>query len=113
MVASLSVLPLFRDYNQGGKLRGSIDTGHIANIFCAQFLPSTGSSRVISCAGDREIRCFNINYGSGNNNNNNDNNINNNNNNNNTNNNKSSPKKFDYSQLQVYRCHRGRVKKVN
>jgi nuclear receptor interaction protein len=37
-------------------------TGHRANIFSAKFMPQTGDTIIASCAGDREIRVFDVHY---------------------------------------------------
>ncbi|XP_024526260.1 WD and tetratricopeptide repeats protein 1 isoform X2 [Selaginella moellendorffii] len=43
------------DYNTR-KLLQSVDSGHIANIFCTKFLPASGDDIVVSGAGDSEVR---------------------------------------------------------
>ncbi|KAI8057902.1 WD40-repeat-containing domain protein [Syncephalis plumigaleata] len=47
-----------RDYS----LVCKIATGHRANIFSAKFMPHTGDTVITSCAGDREIRVFDVHY---------------------------------------------------
>ncbi|WOO79274.1 Rho1 guanine nucleotide exchange factor 1 [Vanrija pseudolonga] len=42
------------------RLRESIITGHQANIFWSSFLPSAGPPRIVSCAGDSDIRVFDV-----------------------------------------------------
>ncbi|GAA96946.1 uncharacterized protein L969DRAFT_53956 [Mixia osmundae IAM 14324] len=42
-----------------------IETGHSANIFSAKFLPHSANAGLVSAAGDGEIRCFDLNKGSG------------------------------------------------
>lgn len=42
------------------KLSQTIITGHRANIFSARFLPNSGTPTVVSCAGDDDIRVFEI-----------------------------------------------------
>lgn len=39
-------------------------SGHHANIFSAKFLPATNDSVIVSCAGDSEVRVFDISHGS-------------------------------------------------
>jgi hypothetical protein len=36
--------------------------GHRANIFSAKFMPYTADTKVVCCAGDSEIRVFDIHY---------------------------------------------------
>eukprot|EP00897_Mesotaenium_endlicherianum_P003047 jgi/Mesen1/2770/ME000170S01877 len=38
------------------QLAHSVDSGHMANIFCTKFLPATGDEVVVSGAGDGEVR---------------------------------------------------------
>ena len=42
------------------KLVDSIATGHRANIFSAKFLPNTSTPTIVSCAGDKDIRVFEV-----------------------------------------------------
>ncbi|WWD19486.1 hypothetical protein CI109_103946 [Kwoniella shandongensis] len=42
------------------KLMESISTGHRANIFSAKFLPNANTPTIVSCAGDREVRVFEV-----------------------------------------------------
>ncbi|RZC56011.1 hypothetical protein C5167_014865 [Papaver somniferum] len=42
------------------KLLHSIESGHSANIFCAEFVPETCDELVVSRAGDAEVRQFNL-----------------------------------------------------
>lgn len=42
------------------RLRESIITGHQANIFWSSFLSSAGPPRIVSCAGDSDIRVFDV-----------------------------------------------------
>ncbi|RKP05983.1 WD40-repeat-containing domain protein [Thamnocephalis sphaerospora] len=39
-----------------------IATGHRANIFSAKFMPHSGDATVVCCAGDAEIRVFDVHY---------------------------------------------------
>lgn len=41
-------------------LSDTIATGHRANIFSARFLPNASTPTIVSCAGDREIRVFEV-----------------------------------------------------
>lgn len=38
----------------------TIDTGHRRNIFSVKFMPKSGDNKVISCAGDSEVRIFDL-----------------------------------------------------
>jgi nuclear receptor interaction protein len=38
----------------------TIATGHRANIFSARFLPNAGTPTIVSCAGDRDVRVFEV-----------------------------------------------------
>lgn len=49
------------DY-EGFKLRHHFPSNHVANIFCAKFMPSTNSEVIITCSMDGDIRFFNLNY---------------------------------------------------
>eukprot|EP01126_Amoeba_proteus_P035371 TRINITY_DN3566_c0_g1_i3.p1 TRINITY_DN3566_c0_g1~~TRINITY_DN3566_c0_g1_i3.p1 ORF type:complete len:553 (-),score=146.63 TRINITY_DN3566_c0_g1_i3:526-2184(-) len=40
------------------KLLLGFPTGHMANIFCAKFVPMTDNKRIITCAGDYQIKSF-------------------------------------------------------
>ncbi|KAI5801568.1 WD domain-containing protein [Peziza echinospora] len=40
----------------------AIDTGHTANIFSVKFMPFSNDSKIVSCAGDWEVRIFDIEY---------------------------------------------------
>jgi len=42
------------------KLVDTIATGHRANIFSARYLPNTNTPTIVSCAGDKEIRVFEV-----------------------------------------------------
>jgi len=42
------------------KLVETIATGHRANIFSARYLPNTNTPTIVSCAGDKEIRVFDV-----------------------------------------------------
>ncbi|WWC94713.1 hypothetical protein V866_001561 [Kwoniella sp. B9012] len=42
------------------KLSDTISTGHRANIFSAKFLPNTSTPTIVSCAGDRDVRVFEV-----------------------------------------------------
>lgn len=42
------------------KLVETIATGHRANIFSARYLPNTNTPTIVSCAGDRDIRVFEV-----------------------------------------------------
>ncbi|WWC64409.1 uncharacterized protein I303_107019 [Kwoniella dejecticola CBS 10117] len=42
------------------KLADTISTGHRANIFSAKFLPNTNTPTIVSCAGDRDVRVFEV-----------------------------------------------------
>ncbi|KAJ1653845.1 hypothetical protein IWQ61_006113 [Dispira simplex] len=46
--------------DQNYELVAQCNTGHVANIFCARFMPCTSDSVVVSCAGDGQIRVFDI-----------------------------------------------------
>ena len=35
-------------------------TGHRANIFAAKFLPHANSPTIVSCAGDGDVRVFDV-----------------------------------------------------
>src|SRR6266516_7831680 len=41
-------------------LRTSISTGHSANIFSVKFMPDSGNRTLVTCAGDAEVRIFDI-----------------------------------------------------
>ena len=41
-------------------LKDSISTGHHANIFSVKFMPHSDDRRVVSCAGDSEVRVFDL-----------------------------------------------------
>lgn len=43
-------------------LKDSISTGHHANIFSVKFMPHSDDRRVVSCAGDSEVRVFDLEY---------------------------------------------------
>jgi DDB1- and CUL4-associated factor 6 len=54
-------------YNPAGSakpftLNTSISTGHHANIFSVKFMPHSGDKTIVSCAGDSEVRVFDIEY---------------------------------------------------
>ncbi|KAF8470172.1 hypothetical protein BDZ91DRAFT_720097 [Kalaharituber pfeilii] len=40
----------------------TIETGHIANIFSVKFMPYSSDRKIVSCAGDSEVRVFDIEY---------------------------------------------------
>ncbi|KAK6537851.1 hypothetical protein TWF694_010753 [Orbilia ellipsospora] len=40
----------------------SISTGHTQNIFSVKFMPHSGDRTLVSCAGDGEVRVFDVNY---------------------------------------------------
>lgn len=42
------------------RLKETIDTGHTQNIFSARFLPHANTPTIVSCAGDRDIRVFEV-----------------------------------------------------
>nr|XP_019044312.1 hypothetical protein I302_07596 [Kwoniella bestiolae CBS 10118]OCF23242.1 hypothetical protein I302_07596 [Kwoniella bestiolae CBS 10118] len=42
------------------KIADTISTGHRANIFSAKFLPNTSTPTIVSCAGDRDVRVFEV-----------------------------------------------------
>lgn len=42
------------------KLVETISTGHRANIFSARYLPNTSSPTIISCAGDGDVRVYDV-----------------------------------------------------
>lgn len=42
------------------ELLASMPTGHSANIFCAQFVPTSGDRQVATCAADGEVRLENL-----------------------------------------------------
>ena len=42
------------------RLRQSVSSGHILNVFCAKFMPQTGDSQLVSCAADHNIRWFDL-----------------------------------------------------
>nr|KIR88499.1 hypothetical protein I308_01568 [Cryptococcus tetragattii IND107] len=42
------------------KLSETISTGHRANIFSAKFLPYANAPRIVSAAGDRDVRVFDV-----------------------------------------------------
>lgn len=44
-------------------LNTSIATGHHANIFSVKFMPHSNDRTVITCAGDSEVRVFDLEYG--------------------------------------------------
>lgn len=43
-------------------LNTSVDTGHHANIFSVKFMPHSNDRTVITCAGDSEVRVFDLEY---------------------------------------------------
>lgn len=43
-------------------LRGVLETGHSANIFCAKFMPCSDSRQLVTCAGDSQIKSINVEY---------------------------------------------------
>ncbi|KIW62421.1 hypothetical protein, variant 1 [Phialophora macrospora] len=56
------------DYNPSGtartfSLNTSVSTGHHANIFSVKFMPHSGDRTVVTCAGDSEVRVFDLEYG--------------------------------------------------
>ena len=42
------------------KLTTTVSTGHTANIFSTKFMPHSNDSTLVTCAGDGEVRVFNI-----------------------------------------------------
>ncbi|KIW13847.1 hypothetical protein PV08_06627 [Exophiala spinifera] len=55
------------DYNPASDykpftLNTSVHTGHHANIFSVKFMPHSGDRTVVSCAGDSEVRVFDLEY---------------------------------------------------
>lgn len=56
------------EYNPSGlpntfSLNTSVSTGHRANIFSVKFMPHSGDRTVVTCAGDSEVRIFDLEYG--------------------------------------------------
>ncbi|KIX05382.1 uncharacterized protein Z518_06254 [Rhinocladiella mackenziei CBS 650.93] len=56
------------DYNPTGiakpfSLNTSVNTGHHANIFSVKFMPHSNDRTVVTCAGDSEVRVFDLEYG--------------------------------------------------
>ncbi|KAK5053241.1 hypothetical protein LTR84_002215 [Exophiala bonariae] len=56
------------DYNPSGlpntfSLNTSVSTGHRANIFSVKFMPHSADRTVVTCAGDSEVRVFDLEYG--------------------------------------------------
>jgi DDB1- and CUL4-associated factor 6 len=56
------------DYNPSNlakpfTLNTSVSTGHHANIFSVKFMPHSGDRTVITCAGDSQVRVFDLEYG--------------------------------------------------
>ncbi|PYH50004.1 WD repeat-containing protein [Aspergillus saccharolyticus JOP 1030-1] len=47
-------------------LNTTIDTGHTANIFSVKFMPHSNDRTLVSCAGDSQVRVFDIEYSSSN-----------------------------------------------
>ncbi|KAK6385789.1 hypothetical protein LTS17_001361 [Exophiala oligosperma] len=43
-------------------LNTSVHTGHVANIFSVKFMPHSSDRTVVSCAGDSEVRVFDLEY---------------------------------------------------
>ncbi|KAI1613454.1 hypothetical protein EDD37DRAFT_218135 [Exophiala viscosa] len=55
------------EYNPAGlyntfSLNTSVSTGHHANIFSVKFMPHSGDRKVVTCAGDSEVRVFDLEY---------------------------------------------------
>ncbi|KAK5099593.1 hypothetical protein LTR70_002326 [Exophiala xenobiotica] len=46
-------------------LNTSVNTGHHANIFSVKFMPHSNDRTVVTCAGDSEVRIFDLEYGAG------------------------------------------------
>ncbi|KAK5944270.1 hypothetical protein PMZ80_003551 [Knufia obscura] len=46
-------------------LNTSVNTGHQANIFSVKFMPHSNDGTVVTCAGDSEVRIFDLEYGAG------------------------------------------------
>ena len=44
-------------------LNTSVSTGHRANIFSVKFMPHSSDRTVVTCAGDSEVRVFDLEYG--------------------------------------------------
>lgn len=42
------------------RLKDTIMTGHRANIFSAKFLPHANTPTIVSCAGDSDVRVFEV-----------------------------------------------------
>lgn len=42
------------------RLLETISTGHRANIFSAKYLPNASTPTIVTCAGDREVRVFDV-----------------------------------------------------
>jgi nuclear receptor interaction protein len=42
------------------KLIETIATGHRANIFSAKYLPNTSTPTIVTCAGDKQVRVFDV-----------------------------------------------------
>ncbi|EXJ77169.1 hypothetical protein A1O3_10327 [Capronia epimyces CBS 606.96] len=56
------------DYNPSAlakpfTLNTSVSTGHRANIFSVKFMPHSNDRTVVTCAGDSEVRVFDLEYG--------------------------------------------------
>lgn len=56
------------DYNPANlakpfTLNTSVSTGHTNNIFSVKFMPHSGDRTVVTCAGDSEVRVFDLEYG--------------------------------------------------
>lgn len=56
------------DYNPANlskpfTLNTSVSTGHHANIFSVKFMPHSGDRTVVTCAGDSQVRVFDLEYG--------------------------------------------------
>lgn len=43
-------------------LNTSVSTGHHANIFSVKFMPHSADKKVVTCAGDSEVRVFDLEY---------------------------------------------------
>ncbi|OAL39207.1 hypothetical protein AYO20_01525 [Fonsecaea nubica] len=50
------------DSTQPFTLNTSVSTGHHANIFSVKFMPHSGDHTVVTCAGDSEVRVFDLEY---------------------------------------------------
>ena len=77
---------IYSAYSDDFKLSLRVNTDHTANIFGVKFLPHTGERTLVSCAGDGEIRVFDLER-------------------------KSTPSSVNHAN-HVFRCHNDRVKRL-